>query len=68
MLIGKLTRGTLIELQSVIADDTAVCGIRESLTGARLLGILSSGMPLVYVSPSTSTHPRDVLSGDVCAS
>ena len=47
MLIGKLTRGTLAEWRSVIAAATAVRGIRESLTGARLLGILGSGMPLV---------------------
>jgi hypothetical protein len=47
MLIGKLTRGTRAELWSVIAAVTAVRGIQESLTGARLLGIIGSGMPLV---------------------
>jgi hypothetical protein len=47
MLIGKLTRGTRAELRSVIAVATSVRGIRESLTGAWLLGILGSGMPLV---------------------
>jgi hypothetical protein len=47
MLLGKLTRGTRAGLLSVIAAATAVRGIRESLTGARLLGILGSGMTLV---------------------
>ena len=47
MLMGTLTRGTLAVLRSVIVAATAVRGIRESLTGARLLGILGSGMPLV---------------------
>ena len=47
MLIGNCTCGTLAELRSVITAVTVVYGTLESLTGARLLGILGSGMPLV---------------------
>ena len=40
MLIGKLSRGARAGLWSVIAAVTSVCGIQESLTGTRWLGIL----------------------------